>query len=316
MDIRAEVLAADLRIDPFVHRTRVERSPWLSEMCDGRVRLKMENHQHTGSFKFRGAMNNLLTMDAPARARGVVAASTGNHGAAVSRGSAALGCTAVIFAPETASPAKLDAIRAQGAEVRCVGDDCLQAEAAARAHATEHDLTYVSPYNDAMVVAGQGTIGRELEQQLDNIDVVFLAVGGGGLISGVGGYLHALDAGIEVLGASPRNSAVMHASLTAGELLDIPSLPTLSDGTAGGVEAGSITFEMCQSAIDDFVLVTEDEIRHALRETVSRHHTMIEGAAATAVAACLAVGDRFAGKDVVIVLCGANMDSARLKEIL
>jgi threonine dehydratase len=261
-------------------------------------------------------MNKLLAMDEAARARGVVAASTGNHGTAVARGSAELGCPAVIFAPQTAIPAKLDAIRAYGTEVRCAGDDCIEAEEAARAHASEHDLTYVSPYNDPMAVAGQGTIGRELEQQLDNIDAVFAAVGGGGLISGVGGYLHALDRDIEIVGASPRNSAVMHALLEAGELLDLPSLPTLSDGTAGGIEPGSITFELCREAIDAFVLVSGDEIRDALRETVRRHHTMIEGAAAVAVAAFLTQADRFADRDVAIVLCGGNLDPTLSAEIL
>jgi threonine dehydratase len=316
MDIHAEVLAADSRIDPFVHRTKVEHSPWLSDAGNCRVHLKMENHQHTGSFKFRGAMNKLLTIDDAARARGVVAASTGNHGAAVARGAAELGCPSLIFAPETAVEAKLDAIRSFGTEVRCAGDDCIRAEEAARAHAREHDLIYISPYNDPMIVAGQGTIGRELEQQLDNVDAVFIAVGGGGLISGVGGYLHALDRDISIVGASPRNSAVMHASLEAGEILDLPSEPTLSDGTAGGVESDAITFEMCREAIDQFVLVSEDEIRDALRETVSRHRTMIEGAAAVAVAAFLAERDRLAGKDVVIVLCGANIDTTALKAIL
>jgi len=315
VDLRAEVVAAHGRIAPYVRETPVEESPHLGGGVS-RVHLKLENLQRTGSFKLRGAMNKLLALDEGTRARGVVAASTGNHGAAVAWGAAALGCPALVFAPRGAPSAKLDGVRAYGAEVRLVGDDCLQAEAAARAHARASGATYVSPYNDALVVAGQGTLALELARQLERLDAVFVAVGGGGLIAGVGGYLKAVAPGVEVVACSPRNSAVMHASLAAGRILDLPSEPTLSDGTAGGVEAASITFELCRAVIDDFVLVDEDAIAAAVRTVVARHHTLIEGSAGVAVAAFLARRERYAGKDVAVVLCGANVDPRVLKDLL
>lgn len=315
MDIKGEVLAAARRVDPYVRRTPVEFSHLLGKAGNCRVHLKLENLQRTGSFKFRGAMNKLLSLSESDRGRGVVAASTGNHGAAVACGATELGCPATIFAPTIAAPSKLASIRTYGATIELTGDDCILAEAAARRFATANGITYISPYNDPVVVAGQGTAGLEIEQQVPNVDVVIASVGGGGLIAGVGGYLKAV-VGAEVIGASPRNSAVLHHSLEAGEMLDLPSEPTLSDGTAGGMEQDSITFELCRDVIDDFVLVSEDEIREALRLIVSHHHMLIEGAAAVTVAAFLAQGKRFAGKDVVLVLCGANIDADVLKGVL
>ena len=183
----------------------------------------------------------------------------------------------MIFAPTDAAPGKLAAMRAHGAEVVREGDDCVVAESAARAYAAEHGLAYISPYNDPAVVAGQGTLGRELVRQLEHFDAVFVSVGGGGLIGGVGSYLRGSGRFAAVVGASPRNSAVMHASLEAGELLDLPSKPTLSDGTAGGVEEGSITFDLCRNVIDDFVLVDEPAIADGVRQVVKHEHTLVEG---------------------------------------
>ena len=207
-------------------------------------------------------------------------------------------------------------MRARGAAVKQVGDDCLLAESAAREEAAEQGLAYVSPYNDPEVVAGQGTLGRELHEQLEGIDAVFISMGGGGLISGVGNFLKAVRPGIEVVACSPANSCVMHQSLEAGELLDLPSEPTLSDGTAGGVEEGSITFELCQACIDRSVTVTEEEIAAAMKTVIGAHHTCIEGAAGVAAAAFLQDPDRYAGKDVAIVMCGANASIDVLKEVL
>jgi threonine dehydratase len=176
-------------------------------------------------------------------------------------------------------------------------------------------LPYLSPYNDFRVVAGQGTIGVELASDLDRIDVVFASLGGGGLISGTGGYLKQVR-GTRVVACSPVNSAVMHESLQAGRILDLPSFPTLSDGTAGGVEADSITFDLCREIVDESLTVSEDEIRVAMRLIIGRHHTLIEGSAAVAVAGFLQTVDRWTGQEVVIVLCGANVDIKVLRTIL
>ncbi|MFQ5689412.1 MAG: threonine/serine dehydratase [Gemmatimonadota bacterium] len=315
MDLRAEALAAAERIRGHVRQTPVERSAHLEAVTGGRVYLKLENYQLTGSFKLRGAMNALLSLTREQRSRGVVAASSGNHGAAVACGAAQVGCRAAVFVPHGAQPSKLAMIRAWGAEVREVGEDCVEAEAAARRYAADHGLSYVSPYNDERVVAGQATVGVELARQVGRIDAVFVSLGGGGLISGTGGYLKAV-AETEVIACSPENSRVMHASLEVGRLLEMPSLPTLSDGTAGGVEAGAITFELCRKVVDDSLLVSEAEIAAAMRLILAHQHMLIEGAAGVAVAGVVRTAERWRDRNVAIVLCGANVGIDVLTTVL
>jgi threonine dehydratase len=316
MDFVREVQEAERRIAGRVRETPVEPSHRLGELGRCRVWLKQENLQRTGSFKLRGAMSKLLSLGEDERARGVVAASSGNHGAAVACGAAEADCPALIFVPESCARAKIDAIRGWGAEVRLVGEDSVPAEIAAREHAREKGLVYLSPYNDPLVVAGQGTIGRELERQLERIDAVFIALGGGGLISGIGGYLKAAGHDVRMVACSPANSPVMHESLRAGRILEMESKPTLSDGTAGGVERDSITFELCRRIVDDSLVVTEEEIRDGVRAIVEHEHVLVEGAAGVAVAGFLQQRERHADRDVVILLCGANIDVGVLKSIL
>ena len=316
MDVVQEVLRAEERIRPYVRETILDHSPVLSQLGGANVHCKLENLQHTGSFKYRGAMNKLLSLSGEELARGVVTASTGNHGAAVARSVSILGATGIVFVPEDSSPAKIEAIERLGAEVRYHGQDCVDAETYARQHATENGMTYVPPYNDPQVVGGQGTIGVELARQLDRVDVVYVSLGGGGLISGIAAYLKSIRRGVRVIGCSPENSQVMIRSVQAGRILDLPSLPTLSDGTAGGIETGSITFELCRELVDEYVTVTEDEIGASLRTFMQAHHMLIEGAAAVAVASYVKTRARFVGQDVVIVICGANISLETLKAVL
>ena len=316
MELARAIVDADARIRPLVRTTAVEFSHTLSEEGNAQVSLKLENQQLTGSFKLRGATNRLLMLTEEERRRGVVAASSGNHGAAVACAAAHLGTRALIFVPEFAAESKVRAIRARGAEVQHHGEDCVITEAHARAFATEHGMTYVSPYNDPAVVAGQGTVGIELHHQLKDLDAVFVALGGGGLISGIASHLRGVGRNVEVVACSPAHSAVMHASLGAGSILDLESRPTLSDGTAGGVEPGAITFDLCRELIDRSVVVEENEIADGVRRMVTDHHTLVEGAAGVAVAGYLQERSRYEGRSVAIVLCGANIDPRVLKEIL
>ncbi len=316
IDVAREVLAAEPRIRPHVRETPVEASLELSRRTGADVFFKLENLQITGSFKLRGAMNKLLSLGRSERRRGVAAASSGNHGAAVCHGARILDSRAVIFVPEDTSPAKVEAIRALGGEVRVEGADCVVAEAAARFYGHQHGLTYVSPYNDPQVIAGQGTVGLEMARQLEALDTVYVALGGGGLISGIAGYLKSLAPDLEVVACSPESSSVMADSVRAGRILDQDSKPTLSDGTAGGVEPGAITFELCRSLVDRYLKVTEDEIRDAMRLIIGRHHLLVEGAAAVPVAALLEDRDRLAGRRVAAVLCGANVALETLRAIL
>ena len=186
----------------------------------------------------------------------------------------------------------------------------------ARRYAMENGRIYISPYNDPVVVAGQGTIGRELVRQLDSIDALFVALGGGGLVSGIAGYLKEIGRRVDVVACSPENSAVMHHSVRAGRILTMESKPTLSDGTAGAVEPEAITLDLCRKYVDRYVLVTEEQIREAMRLVMDHHHTLIEGAAGVAVAGYLKEKDRHADHNVVIVLCGANISREHLKEVL
>jgi threonine dehydratase len=316
MEILGEVLHAEERIRPYIRETILEHSTYLSEVGGANVYCKLENLQYTGSFKARGAMNKLLSLTTEELMRGIATASTGNHGVAVARSVKALNASGIVFVTENVSPSKVQAIERLGAGVRYYGKDCAETEVYARRYAARNHMTYVPPYNDPKVIAGQGTIGIELARQLDQVDAVFVSLGGGGLISGIASYLKSVHPEVQIIGCSPENSQVMIQSLKAGRILDLPSLPTLSDATAGGVEAGSITFDLCCELVNDYVTVTEDEIKENLRLFMETHHMLIEGAAAVAVASYLKTRHQFAGNNVVIVICGANISPETLKEVL
>jgi threonine dehydratase len=311
-------LAADAheRIRPFLRQTILDYSLAYSRKSGANVYFKCENLQHTGSFKARGAMNKLLSLSQEERERGVVTASTGNHGAAVAFGLKHVAATGIVFVPENAARSKTANIELLGAEVRTFGQDSAKTEVYARQFAAQEGMTYISPYNDTKIIGGQGTIGVELAQQLETIDAVFVSLGGGGLISGIAGTLKSQLPQVQVIGCSPENSQVMIQSVQAGEILDLPSLPTLSDGTAGGVEAGSITFPLCRQWVDGYITVSEDAIRNSMRQFMAAQHMLIEGSAAVAIAAFEQVQASYVGKHVVILLCGANIGLATLKEIL
>jgi len=316
MDIAKEVIAAEKRIRPYIRETILEYSPYYSQLAEANVHFKLENLQHTGSFKLRGAMNKMLLLTPAQRERGVVTASTGNHGAAVAYGLGKLGAKCIVFVPDNASPGKVQAIERLGAEVRHFGADTADTETHARKFAEQNRLTYIPPYNDFQVISGQGTIAVELVKELNNIHTVFVALGGGGLISGIAGYLKSIHPGIEILGCSPQNSQVMIRSVGAGKILDLPSLPTISDGTAGGIEPGAVTFDLCRDLVDDYETVTEEEIKESLRKFLQTQHMLIEGAAAVAVAAMEKRRDRLAGKNVIVIICGANISVETLKTVL
>jgi threonine dehydratase len=316
MDIAKEVIAAEKRINPYVRETILDYSPYYSKLAEANVHFKLENLQHTGSFKLRGAMNKMLSLTREQRERGVVTASTGNHGAAMAYGLGKLCATGIVFVPQNASPGKVQAIERLGAEVQHFGDDTADTEAHARQFAEQKGLAYIPPYNDVQVIGGQGTIAVELVSQLNKIDVVFTALGGGGLISGIAAYLKSIHPGVDIIGCSPQNSQVMIRSVNAGKILDLPSLPTISDGTAGGIEPGAVTFDLCRELVDDYETVTEDEIKESLREFLQSQHMLIEGAAATAVAAMVKRRDCLVGKNIVVIICGANISVEMLKTVL
>ena len=307
--------AADL-ICPYIRETYFNRSFSFSEILNGNVWFKLENSQVTGSFKARGALNKLLSLSDSNKNKGVVSASTGNHGAAVAYAAGELNIKCTIYVPKDASPAKLSNMKNYGAKVETFGNDCVEAEKKARDISLLSGETYVSPYNDPYVMAGQGTLGLEITTQCDHLDAIIISVGGGGLIGGTASYLRAIWPDIEVIGCSPENSAVMIHSMNVGKVLDLESKPTLSDGTAGGVEIDSITFPVCCDVIDESILVTEDEIREAMIMYMNHEHQLIEGAAGTAVAALIKKKEDLKGKKVGVVICGGNVSLDTIRGIL
>eukprot|EP00123_Amoebidium_parasiticum_P021106 comp6164_c0_seq1/m.1992 comp6164_c0_seq1/g.1992 ORF comp6164_c0_seq1/g.1992 comp6164_c0_seq1/m.1992 type:complete len:335 (-) comp6164_c0_seq1:313-1317(-) len=312
------VAAAEGRIRPYVRETPVEYSHYLTTLAgkEGlKVYLKLENEQLTGSFKVRGALNKLLAHE-DIRDR-VVTASTGNHALAVSHALDTLGGKGTIYLPTTVSQAKYKALCRYTNQVilQLVGTDCIEAELAAAQAAKENNMVYLSPYNDVDVMAGQGTIAVELCRQLNDITTVFVPVGGGGLMGGIASFMKAQNPNVRIVGCQPVNSAVMKASVEAGRILELESKDTLADGVAGGVEDGTVTFEVCRDLVDEWVLVTEDEIKWALRAVLEHHHKVIEGSAGLSIAAFMQLRHRLEG-NVVLVMCGGNLSMAVLKDIV
>ncbi|NMH60090.1 threonine/serine dehydratase [Alteromonas ponticola] len=298
------------------HQTLLEHNNRLSDATGMQIYLKHEQMQRTGSFKYRGALNCILSLTEEERQAGVLTASSGNHGMACAMAAKAAAVPLTVYVPENASTLKLSKIHNLGATIKQVEGDCLVAEMQARNEATRLSKRYISPYNDSTVMAGQGTIAAELLRDLPDIDAVFIAVGGGGLIGGVGAYLKAARPEIEVIGCWPANSPAMAKCLDAGRIIEVEESPTLSDGTAGNVEDGAITFDICQQVIDDKVLVSEDEIRAQLNALVSNEQLIVEGAAGVAIAAAVQYAPKLKGKKVAIILCGRNIAHETLTSLL
>ena len=317
MVLRAVVLqeaieTARARIAAYVLQTPCRESVALREAIGGTAFLKLENLQTTGSFKLRGVVNKILSLSEADSQRLLVAASTGNHGVAFAHALELFGLSGKLFMPKTSSEVKIEKMRSTGVPFELVGEDCVEAEVHAREFARDNGFVWISPYNDPEVVQGQGTIAVELFEQLERFDTLLAPVGGGGLISGIAGYLKAVVPSIEVIGCQPVNSCVMYESIEAGEIVDIESLPTVSDGTAGGIEKGSITFDLCRRFVDDFILLEEAEIFAAMRFLHDEEGLSIEGAAALPVAAVLKDRARFAGRRTALIVSGGRVDETTL----
>ncbi len=304
------------RLSGHIERTALVRSDAFSEQLACEVFFKLENLQTTGSFKLRGATNRLMTLTAAERAKGCVTASSGNHGAAVACAMQKLGTSGVIFVPEQTSAAKVRKIKGYGGDARLFGTDGLDTEQHAREYAEKNGMRYLSPYNDEQVIAGQGTCGVEIIEQLPDLDAVFIAVGGGGLIGGVGSVLKVYNPDVRIYGCQPRASAVMAHSVEAGKILDLPSAATLSDGTAGGIEADTITFPLNQAVVDEFVILDEQQIAAAMRLYMGCQDDIIEGAAGVAIAGLIASSAKVREQKVVVIVCGGNISDDKLAAVM
>jgi threonine dehydratase len=316
VNVHKEVLAAEERIRPHIRKTYLEYSPYLSHSVDGHVYLKLECMQHTGSFKYRGALNKFLSLSRKDLQGPVITASSGNHGTALAAILQKFGGKGVVYLPENASPAKVNNLRKYGVSMEFFGTDCIMSETLAKETAEKNQQVFISPYNDPQIMGGQGTIAVELCDQLDSIDSVLVPVGGGGLISGIAGYLKTIDKNINIIACQPQNSAVMYESIRAGEIIKMESKLTIADGTAGGIEPDSTTFDICREAVDGYILVNENEIRAAILHMIEQHQMLIEGAGALSVACLLKEKNRFKGKNTVLIISGKKITSELLKEIL
>lgn len=309
------VAAAAERLRGAVVTTPMVASPWLAAATGGEVQLKLENVQRTGSFKIRGATHALLAMPAARRAAGVVAASSGNHGLGLAAAGQRLGVPVTVFVPTTTPAEKRAVIAQHGATVLVHGDDCVLTEAHARQVAAATGRAYVSPYNDLDVVAGQGTVAVELLQQWPEVQTVYVALGGGGLIGGMAAFAKSQRPDVEFVACSPLASPAMAECVRAGRIVDVPCGETWSDSTAGGVEPGAVTFGLCRDLVDRYVDVDEAAIADAIVGMLEHQHLLVEGAAGVAIAACLLDQARRRTR-AAIVVCGANLPMAALQRLL
>ena len=300
-----DVRGAAERIKPTARRTPLERSRWLSDELDADVRLKLECLQLTGSFKLRGAMARLSQLSDEERARGVLTVSAGNHGLGVAYCAEALNLDARIVVPRSASPAKVAALRRYRVTLIECGETYDEAERAARRMERESGATFVSPYNDAQVIAGQGTIALELLEDAPDLEAIVVPVGGGGLLAGVAVAAKAIRPQIKIYGAEPATTPTMSAALAAGHIIEMNEEETVADGLAGNIEPGSMTFPLIRDRVDDVIVVDEAAIRRRIARVAREDHLMIEGAAAVSVAA---LGDeRLRGRRVAAIVTGRNI---------
>ena len=305
---RARIEAAQARIADTIHRTRTETSASLSDLTGVPVHLKLEHHQRTGSFKLRGATNAILNLSTEERARGVVGVSTGNHGRGLAYAARRNGVRCIVAMSELVPQNKVDGIRDQGAEVRIIGRSQDDAQIEVDRLVAEYGMTMIPPFDHPDIIAGQGTLGLELAEDLPDLTTVLVQLSGGGLISGVAAALKARLPDVRVIGVSMERGAAMYECQRAGKPVMVPELATLADSLGGGIGLdNAYTFAMTRELADDIVLVSEAEIAQAIRHAYWREHQIIEGSGAVGIAALLSGKVRPDGP-TALVLSGGNID--------
>lgn len=312
-----QIFEARERIAPLARRTPLLFSSLLSERTGAAVHLKLETLQETGTFKVRGAANKLLSLSDEQRARGVVTASTGNHGRAVSHVAAQLGIRAVVCISERVPQNKVEALRRSGAELVIEGQGQDAAAERALALSEEQGLTMVHPFDDPLVIAGQGTIGLEMLNDLPDLDTAIVPLSGGGLITGIALALKSAEPTMRIIGVSMERAPVMYHSLQAGHPVEMPEEDSLADSLLGGIGLNNqYTFDAVRRLVDDVVLVSEEEIASAMIFLLREHHVLAEGAGAVGVAALLAGKIAEPGKKTGLVITGGNVALQDLMRIV
>jgi threonine dehydratase len=307
--------AAAARLAGHVLRTELRQANGLSGRAGVPVWLKLENRQTTGSFKLRGATNAVALLTEAERARGLITASTGNHGRALAHAARAAGARCTVFISSLVPSNKREALRREGAEIRIVGRSQDEAEDAAREAAKAEDRHFVPPFDDPAVIAGQGTIAAEILADLPEGELVLVPLSGGGLAGGIVAAVKARQPSTRVIGVSMANGAAMHASLRAGHIVDVEETPTLADSLGGGLgRANHYTFAIVSDLLDDAVLLSEEEIAVGIRAAAAEGE-VVEGGGAVGLGALLAGKVNVRGP-IAIVLSGGNIDPALHRRIL
>ena len=306
------------QIQDQIVKTPVEYSPKLSQIVNGEVFLKLESVQKSGSFKYRGALNKILSISKEERQQHqYIAASTGNHAAGFATVMRELGLQGLVLMPESVAKSKFEYVQSLGVDVELFGKNSLYAEIEARRRAEEEDYVLVHPYNDPYIIAGQGTIGIELQEQLPDAKRIVIPVGGGGLFGGIAHSYREQKNKPIFYGVQPEMSPEMYMSLQEGRIIteDI-SQPTLSDGTAGGMETGSITFDLCKDYVSEIFLLTEHEIADSILWMLEHHQLLIEGSAALGIALIRKRPELFRGQQTVSIICGKRISFDKLIGLL
>ncbi|MEB8691811.1 bifunctional threonine ammonia-lyase/L-serine ammonia-lyase TdcB [Bacillus cereus] len=303
-------------LDGNARKTPLVKSFYLTSKTGGEIYLKLENMQLTGSFKFRGAFNKISQLTNEEKERGVIACSAGNHAQGVALSSHLLKIKSKIVMPTSAPQAKVDATRGYGSEVILYGDTFDDAKAKCEEIIKETGETYLHPYDDIEVMAGQGTIGLDILDDMWDVDTVIVPIGGGGIISGIAVALKSFNPSINIIGVQAENVHGMKASYDAGEIVSHYNAPTIADGCAVKIP-GNLTFEIVKKLVDDIVTVSEEELEVAMKDLLQRGKAVVEGAGALATAALLAgkVDKYVKGKKVVAVISGGNVDLKRISSV-
>lgn len=310
-----DVKAAQECLKCVIHRTDLVPNTTLSEITGSDVYLKLENLQKTGSFKIRGAFNKICNLSAEEKNAGVIASSAGNHAQGVALAASTYGIKSTIVMPTCAPLAKITATRSYGAEVVLHGNVYDDAYAKAMEIQKETGATFIHPFNDPYVIAGQGTIGLEILDDLPHVDAIIVPIGGGGIIAGIAIAAKSINPNIKVIGVEPANAASMKESFIAGKVITLTNAATIADGIAVKTP-GNLTYDIVRDYVDEYVVVDEGEIANAILVLLERCKLMVEGAGATPVAALLNGKVSLPGQKIVAVISGGNIDVNMLSRIV
>jgi len=311
----ADIIAAQQTMRDTIKSTTLMPTKTFSKLAGTNIFMKLENLQTTGSFKVRGAFNKIFHLTEEEKKCPVVAASAGNHAQGVAYSASKLGLKSTIFMPAFTPPTKANATRAYGADVILTGDSFDDAFAASQEYCKTHNATYIHPFNDEKIIAGQGVVGLEIFHQCPDVDTVIVPIGGGGLISGISIAIKEMNPAVKIIGVEAEKAASMFASHLKGEIITLSSAPTIADGIAVK-KPGDITFEIIEKYVDDLITVTDTEIAHAAYLMLQRGKLLVEPSGAAALAAAIERKSKCMGKTVVPVISGGNINMSLLQQIV